>query len=550
MKKILIISALLMAASTYTSALLQSTKPRGIRLTSDSGHRLVDKARNMQTMFMSNLIFQEREIDDTDDLILVGCKDKLENDQIFTSIPGLSSSKETGGNNLTKLQIKSMLKSIKGSGKATTYLTDKRCTIVVLPDKKKISRNNHLLSPHFLTESLAGIKGDNVQIYVVDEEIERNIGAISSSIARAFPLYNAKSDKKDDDVSVSVSFLNKNYLPISDKNLWKGANAVSGGVRLAARLGDMPPAELTTERYAQECKKIADDLGTSVKIEEITGEDLQQKGYGGIYGVGKAAEVPPRMIIMTYTPDVAIEDCESIALVGKGVVYDTGGLSLKGKEGMPGMKHDMGGSAGVLAGFKAAVQLKVPTKITLILGIAENAIGPKALRNDDILKMYSGKTVEINNTDAEGRLILGDCVCHASRNIPELDIILDMATLTGAQLICTGKKHAGILAKSAQLEKRLLEVGLSSGDLVYPMLYAPELLKAEFSSKVADMKNSVKDRGNAQSSCAGHFIETHLDSEYAGDWVHVDMAGPDTKNDRATGYGVALVLGLVGADGF
>jgi len=233
-----------------------------------------------------------------------------------------------------------------------------------------------------------------------------------------------------------------------------------------------------------------------------------------------------------------------------GVVYDCGGLSLKPKTGMPGMKHDMNGSAGVLAGFKAAVKLKIPKKITLVLGIAENAIGPTALRNDDILKMHSGKTVEINNTDAEGRLILGDCVSHASKYISNLDVILDMATLTGAQLVCTGKKHAGILANTEEIEQRIVKSGLSSGDLVYPMVYAPELLQSEFASKVADMKNSVKDRGNAQSSCAGHFIEAHLDAEYEGDWVHIDMAGPGTKNERATGYGVALVLGLVGAPGF
>jgi probable aminopeptidase NPEPL1 len=210
----------------------------------------------------------------------------------------------------------------------------------------------------------------------------------------------------------------------------------------------------------------------------------------------------------------------------------------------------MGGSAGVLGGFKAAVELKVPKKITLILAIVENAIGPNAFRNDDILTMYSGKTVEINNTDAEGRLVLADCVAYASKHVKGVDVIMDMATLTGAQLVTTGKKHAGILAKSEGLEKRIYECGLKSGDLCYPMLYAPELLKSEFASKVADMKNSVKDRGNAQASCAGHFIESHLDPSYEGDWVHVDMAGPDSKNERATGYGVALVLGLLQAPAF
>jgi len=128
-----------------------------------------------------------------------------------------------------------------------------------------------------------------------------------------------------------------------------------------------------------------------------------------------------------------------------------------------------------------------------------------------------------------------------------------MATLTGAQLVSTGKLHAAVLANTEELEQTAVKAGLASGDLCYPLLYAPELLKKEFNSKVADMKNSVKDRSNAQCSCAGHFIESHIDPKYiarSGGWLHVDMAGPGTKAERGTGYGVGLVLSLVGAPGF
>lgn len=149
------------------------------------------------------------------------------------------------------------------------------------------------------------------------------------------------------------------------------------------------------------------------------------------------------------------------------------------------MKHDMGGSAGVLGAFQAAVQLKLPKKITLLLAIVENAIGPKSVRHDDIITMKSGKTVEVNNTDAEGRLILSDCVSHASSEIGKVDVILDMATLTGAVMITTGNKHAGVLAKTNELETRILSAGAKSGDFVFPLLYAPEFLKSEFDSKVA-----------------------------------------------------------------
>lgn len=168
----------------------------------------------------------------------------------------------------------------------------------------------------------------------------------------------------------------------------------------------------------------------------------------------------------------------------------------------------------------------------------------------DILELYSGKTVEINNCDAEGRLVLGDGVAHATRHIPNLDLVVDMATLTGAQLIATGKKHAGILCNTLEVESRALQAGLHSGDLCYPLLYAPELLFDEFKSDVADMKNSVKDRSNAQTSCAGHFIEAHLHESYEGGWLHVDMAGPGTNGARGTGYGVGLVMSLLETPGF
>ncbi|EJK67444.1 hypothetical protein THAOC_11518, partial [Thalassiosira oceanica] len=117
-------------------------------------------------------------------------------------------------------------------------------------------------------------------------------------------------------------------------------------------------------------------------------------------------------------------------------------------------------------------------------------------------------------------------------------------------LVSTGKLHAGILANTEELERRAVKAGLLSGDLCYPLLYAPDLLKKEFNSKVADMKNSVKDRSNAQCSCAGHFIESHLHPDYKGGWLHVDMAGPGTKAERGTGYGVGLVLSLVDAPGY
>lgn len=235
------------------------------------------------------------------------------------------------------------------------------------------------MSPHSITDSLSAtglgskksfetdaddstiegadaIVSSGVQIIVVDKDIRESIGAVAVAIARAMPVYTAKSlSKKEEEAAanpgsgaseehlVNVSYLTAQDGKFIDDEYLNSAKAVADGVRLASKLGDMPPAELTPETYSMQCRDIVEDLqknGHSVVMEEIVGEELRERGYGGIYGVGMAAMVAPRIVIMTYTPEGSGDgDVESIALCGKGVVYDTGGLSLKPKSGMPGMKH-------------------------------------------------------------------------------------------------------------------------------------------------------------------------------------------------------------------
>ena len=501
-----------------------------------------------------------------------------------------------------------------------------RMCLVGLRDE--VTRNAHPLSLHAVTDLVgsnaaggvgagAAAGGGIVRIVACVED-GHPLAPVAMAIARAFPLFTRKTAAaarggrakaeaaagvdgdgegdggKDGGVvegvsttttttttttpsggrAVHVTFVDSGGRVVRDEAQIRAAVAAAEGVRLACRLVDTHPDELTTTAYAAECRSLFEG-DEAVTIEEIVGEELLERGYGGIYNVGRCATEPPRLLILTYEPPppppmgdgVAADDdggedggedakdapppLPSITLVGKGIVYDTGGLAIKSRTGMTGMKHDMGGSAGVLGGFYAAVRLRTRRRIRLLLCLAENAVGPRSIRNDDIVTLYSGKTVEINNSDAEGRLVLSDAVAHATRHYAgDTDLVVDMATLTGAQLIATGKVHAAILANTEELERRAVNAGLASGDLCYPLLYAPELLKGEFSSKVADMKNSVKDRSNAQCSCAGHFIESHIDPSYEGGWLHVDMAGPGTKGERGTGYGVGLVLSLVGAPGF
>src|SRR5690606_33381744 len=211
---------------------------------------------------------------------------------------------------------------------------------------------------------------------------------------------------------------------------------------------------------------------------------------------------------------------------------------------MAGMKCDMGGAAAVMGAFVAAMEQKPNVAITALLCLAENAVGPSAYRPDDIITLYSGKTVEINNTDAEGRLVLGDGVAYASKHLSP-DVIVDLATLTGAQLIATGKRHASIVCNDPELEAQAVAAGRVTGDLVHPLPWVPEFFRNEFKSKIADLKNSVKDRMNAQTSCAGQFVAEHL-VDYDKKWLHIDLAGPAFIDERGTGYGVALLMELFG----
>jgi probable aminopeptidase NPEPL1 len=218
---------------------------------------------------------------------------------------------------------------------------------------------------------------------------------------------------------------------------------------------------------------------------------------------------------------------------------------LQGKASMPGMKRDCGGAAAVLGAFSVAVSSGFKDTLHCILCLAENSVGPEATRPDDIHTLYSGKTVEINNTDAEGRLVLADGVAYAAKDL-KCDIVLDMATLTGAQGISTGRYHAAHLSNSDSWETALSRAGRLSGDLTFPLVYCPELQFPEFTSAVADMKNSVADRNNGQPSCAGLFINANLGFDWPGVWMHVDMAAPSAVGERATGYGVSLLNCLFG----
>jgi probable aminopeptidase NPEPL1 len=381
-----------------------------------------------------------------------------------------------------------------------------KVTAAVLP--RKVSRHNAPSRSHNVTEIVRANKGSrgNLVIFLLPTKREYVFPQVCAA-ARPFPLFAhrlaAQAQRR---VDIVIEYPSPD--PAADLLDVQKLNNVVQGLRMCQRLVDAPPNLLHSDRYIEECIEVSRAIGSQIQV--IKGHELDERGLGGIWGVGKASEHLPALVILSHIPEGTQAGAKSVCLVGKGIIYDTGGLSIKDKTGMPGMKVDMGGSAAVLGAFQAAVLSGSRIPVHALLCIAENSVGPLATRPDDIHTLYSGKTVEINNTDAEGRLVLSDGCAFATRHLNP-KVIVDIATLTGAQGIATGKKHAALYCSDEWLEALAIRCGQKSGDLTHPLPYCPEFFKPEFASVVADMKNSVKDRSNAQSSCAGQFIGNHIE---------------------------------------
>jgi probable aminopeptidase NPEPL1 len=425
------------------------------------------------------------------------------------------------------------------NGSTSSSLTEgkpERVIAGVLPDE--VSRYNTSSRAEAICRvvSSSGIASKDKPAIALVLDSPSHVLAALNAIGRALPLFSQKSsDDKATRITVAAFDTKGKALPIPElaKNVMELA-------RDAAFLVDTPPTDLNPAALARAAQTRLSRIA-GVKVNQIVGKELVAKGLLGIHSVGRCAVEAPRMLIAHYKPKKKSE--LHVALVGKGITFDTGGLHIKPRGSMETMKTDMGGAAAVLGAFRALAEAGVEHALSLVLCLAENAIGPNAYKPDDILTMHSQKTVEINNTDAEGRLLLADGVSWAARELGATHVF-DAATLTGAQLVSTGLMHAAVFSNDADLEELFVRAGKETGDLCHPLPFAPEFYRSEFKSPIADMRNSVKNRSNAQSSCAAQFIYNHLEDTDVK-WVHVDLAGPSFRNERGTGFGVALLTEAV-----
>ncbi len=314
--------------------------------------------------------------------------------------------------------------------------------------------------------------------------------------------------------------------------------AVARGVNLARDLANLPPNVLTPAQLAARARELA--LAFDLPITILDPAEMQEQGFGGILAVGQGSANEPRFIVIEYGAHYT--DAPTICLVGKGMTFDSGGISIKPAENMDAMKMDMSGAAAVLGALHAIAELRLPLHIVVLIGAAENMPGASAYRPGDILKTLSGKTIEVLNTDAEGRIVLADALTYAQRYNPAA--IIDLATLTGAISVALGPHAIGLFANDDTLAQRLLRAGEVAGERAWQLpLWQPyrDMVKSE----IADVRNSAGRQGGAITAAA--FLNAFV-GEYP--WAHLDIAGTAWTDSKpkayqpkgATGVGVRLLL--------
>ncbi|MER6632054.1 leucyl aminopeptidase [Streptomyces sp. NPDC000987] len=359
-----------------------------------------------------------------------------------------------------------------------------------------------------------------------------DVGAIGEGVllgAYSFDTYkengkDAKGKSKSKAPLAEAALLGARPRDKEHKAAVARATAVSEELNRARDLINMPPNDLDPEAFAAIAQAAAKEHGIKVQVLDV--KALEKGGYGGILGVGAGSAAGPRLVKLSYTSAKA---AKHLAFVGKGITYDSGGISLKPAGHNETMKCDMSGAAAVFAAVVAAARLGLEVNVTGWLALAENMPSGSATRPGDVLRMYSGKTVEVLNTDAEGRLVLADALWAASEEKP--DAIVDVATLTGAMMLALGNRTFGIMANDDAFRSAVHEAAEEVGEPAWPMPL-PEHLRKGMDSPTADIANMGERMGGGL--VAGLFLR-----EFVGEgitWAHLDIAGPAFNEGGPFGY--------------
>lgn len=338
---------------------------------------------------------------------------------------------------------------------------------------------------------------------------------------------------KERQLSLKSATIHSNLAnKVEAKDAIKRAAIIGEYTNLVRDLINTPPSHLDPDSFCKEFTALVKKAGgasAGLKVSVMTESQLKSKGYGGITAVGQGSANPPRLLQISYTP-VKVKVKKSYAFVGKGITFDSGGLALKPAAGMEAMKCDMSGAAAVCAATLAIALMKLPVAIDAYAPLAENMISDNATRPSDIITMYGGKTIEVLNPDAEGRLVLGDALVKAQEN-KKLDGIIDVATLTGAQVVALGTRTSAIMTNNQDFSDHFFSVSKSVGEAFWPMPLPVEL-RASLDSPVADMANIGERMGGMM--VAGLFLKEFIAPELP--WLHLDIAGPAYNEGEPYGY--------------
>lgn len=390
------------------------------------------------------------------------------------------------------------------------------------------------------SRALAGSSGATFALPTRSKEAAAAIAEGAALGAYAFDEFRgtSASERKAPlkNVNIHVSKMEKGIAA----SIAERASIICEYTFLVRDLINTPPSHLTPESFCKKIMEVAKKSGApGLKISVLTETQLKSKGFGGITAVGQGSVNPPRLLQISYTP-AKNSSKKRYAYIGKGITFDTGGLALKPALGMEAMKSDMSGAAAVCAAVIAIALLKLPIAIDAYAPLAENMVSDKATRPSDIITIYGGKTVEVLNPDAEGRLVLADALVKA-QEVKGLDAIVDVATLTGAQVVALGTRTSAVMTNNQSASNSFLEIADNAGEAFWPMPL-PQELRASLDSPVADLANIGERMGGML--VAGIFLKEFIADDLP--WLHLDIAGPSFNEGKPHGYtpnggtGVAL----------
>jgi leucyl aminopeptidase len=421
---------------------------------------------------------------------------------------------------------------------ALPAITAPRVLVVGLGEQKKFDAARFQRACGEAARALKGAPLDSAVSYLTEVEVQGKDAAWSvrtAALATDAQAYKYTATFKPRDKSKTPEFSALAFAaPAAAASALPTANAIAAGVRYARELGNLPPNICTPAYIAEQAQKFAQEH-PGVSCEVLEEEDMGKLGMGALLGVAQGSANAPKLIVLQWRG--AGENDKPYALVGKGITFDTGGISIKPSAGMEEMKFDMCGAAGVLGAFVSAVELQLKLNLVCVVPAAENMPGGKAQRPSDVVTTMSGQTVEVLNTDAEGRLILCDALTYVQKFKPQ--VIIDTATLTGACVVALGKYASGLMTKDEDLAAELLAAGETTLDRAWRLPLWDDY-QSQLDTGYADIANIGGKYAGAIT--AGCFLSRFTEGFR---WAHLDIAGTaweDGRKGSATGRPVALLV--------